>query len=239
LRKLTLSSPTIETTYIEIEHYYYKFDKNYYYYKQTNDFETITISDKKEVGFSEVSFENTRLKKLYQIEELKDCFKEHNIATQFNHKNILLPIVYNNFYKGAIGEVFGKYILEKFLDITLQNLSFYTNAPYELFDFTNTDESVYFDFKYYSIYTASNIATIDDLYENIQYKLKQHSLTNKKVFIINLFVDEEYSLFSSKIEIKNNIYFIPYLVNLNNTKPQIDINMLQKLGGIYGNISNK
>ncbi|MFA7083200.1 MAG: DEAD/DEAH box helicase family protein [Arcobacteraceae bacterium] len=241
-RVLLLTNPSKEKLYSK-DHKYMTMPLKQYWYKQKNDYETIEISHEYKKGYTEVSYEATRLDKLYKIKELQECFSKYNIAKSFEYENILIPIVFNNFYKGAIGEIFGKYILEKYANIKLFELCYESQAQYETFDFTNEDESVYFDFKYFSTYTASSIILPVELADVIKAKLSGENLHNKKVFIINLFDDDteqSHLTRSSKIEIIDNIYFIPWLINLDKElNPQIDTKMIVKIGEIYAKCANK
>jgi len=46
---------------------------------------------------------------------LKEKFEEHGYALHFNTTGLymMIPIVYNNIYKGALGEKVGKFLLEQ------------------------------------------------------------------------------------------------------------------------------
>ena len=73
-------------------------------------------------------------------------FIKHNYAIDFKEGDyILSPSLYNNIYKGALGEVCGKEIFEYF-DIPLEELN---AEEHELFDFKVKGKPIYVDFKYW------------------------------------------------------------------------------------------
>lgn len=234
-----VKNPTIEED-SSTEHRYFQNNSNKYWYKEKNDYKEISISNTYIAGYSEVSIENSRLKKLYSLEELKECFIENEIEIEFKYKNIMTPIVYNNFYKGAIGEIFGKYILEKFTDIELDNIDYDSIAPFETFDYTNKDETIYYDFKYFNTFTASNIQTQKALIDNVKDKLNRFKLSPKAVFIINLFVDTDTKNdFSEKIENVDNIYLVPWLIKEENSKIELDRKKIIEIGNLHDKHINK
>lgn len=239
IRAFILKNPSLEKI-DNSEHRYFLNSYNRYWYKEENDYKEVSISADYKTGYSEVSIENSRLKKLYFLEELKECFEENEIKTEFEYSNLMTPIVYNNFYKGAIGEVFGKFIFKKFLNIKLKNINFDSKTPYETFDYTNDKETVYIDFKYFNTYTASNIQNTDRLICKIKDKLVRFELTPKAVLIINLFVDTETkNEFSSKIEKIDNIYIVPWLIKEENSHIELDKDKIIEVGALYDKYTNK
>lgn len=243
LRKSILSNPTKENIN-SLDHLYSNFKNKKYWFKQFNDYDEIEISETYINGYSEVSFEATRIGELQKIKELKECFEINDIATSFEFNNLPTPIVFNNIYKGAIGEIFGKFILEKFLGINLLNINFDSNLAYESFDYSNENESVYFDFKYYSIYTASNLASLEYIKTIVENKLsrqKNKSLKKINIYVINLFADEWcMGKYSKKIESFGNIHFVPWLIsNDEKNNPKIDIENILRFGEHYDKCTNK
>ena len=59
-----------------------------------------------------MSEDEVHLKEIMQIPGVKALFEKHGYATSFvPNEFILTPPMFNNIYKGALGEVVGKYIL--------------------------------------------------------------------------------------------------------------------------------
>lgn len=237
-RSFLLSNPTIEKAN-NSEHKYFYCPNERYWYKEDGDYENITIAHFRQDDFHEVSISNSRLDKLFKIPELNDCFLENNINTKFNHPYKMVPIVYNNIYKGAIGEVLGEYIFKNFAKINLQEITFDSCVPFEFFDFTNKDESLFVDFKYFSNYTASCIQTKEAIINKVKSKLVSSNNTSKLVFIVGLFVDEQgVSNYLETIHKEGNIYLIPHLIKEKDGQSYVDHKMVFKIKEIYDKYVN-
>jgi hypothetical protein len=120
---IDLPEPSVEYRYKE--NYDYKFNEIYF---SSND------------GDKKVSEKSAFLDKLMNVKELNTYFDYKNYAKNFSksHK-IICPPVFNNIYKGALGEVCGKFILKKFLNIDLYELD---KNIFEVFDY-KTEDNIY------------------------------------------------------------------------------------------------
>lgn len=120
---------------------------------------------------------------LIQIPAVKKIFEENGYATSFKSNDcIILPVVYQNIYKGALGEIAGRAILEsngiKLTEIT-------DTTKFEKFDFClANDPNVYIDFKNWSEKDKVN----RNEYRN-KCLNKLNKIKGKKVFVINLVAD--------------------------------------------------
>ena len=230
-KKILLSNPTTDViTYLNPEY----IDNGGFniYYKTEDDFKDIEIRIKPELGFTAVSKEGARLDVLEKILELEECFKIYNIETNWNKKYVMNPIVFNNLYKGELGETIGKYILEKYCNIELYEIDENSNIRFEAFDFTNKDESSFIDFKYYSTFTAKNtrIDQDSDFLNNIKTKIELENLHKSNIYIINVMVSEiNKHQFSPRLEKIDNIHFIPWLIKEENGVAAIDFDMIGKI----------
>lgn len=202
LRLLCLTFPTLSMSeakkfsrfidlYIEMP-----IENNKIDYKQEGDFETVKIGFNGKYNFS-VSEESARLNELMQIPDVKGHFEMQKWATEFETgKYILPPQLFNNIYKGALGEEVGKIIFEKHLDITLEELE---NDIYELFDYRIKGTNVYVDFKHWQDQTK-----IRENRNEILNKLKKAG--GDMVLIINI-ISEQY--FKPNNSIDKKIFQIP------------------------------
>ena len=126
-----------------------------------------------------VNANNARLNTLVKIPAVRNIFSENGYAFDFEKNDaIILPIVYQNIYKGALGEVAGRAILESH-GIKLSEII--DNSKFEKFDFCLTENpNIYIDFKNWSE---------TDKVNKKEYKEKCLDKLNKingeKVFIIN------------------------------------------------------
>lgn len=129
----------------------------------------------------EVSEENCRLASLLNYPGLKDEFEKHGYATCFEKNDYMLsPVLYQNIYKGRLGEFVGKYIIKKELNIDLKELD---TDEFERFDFKYGN--VYIDFKHwrYSSYSWKTMST------KILNKLDE--VNGKRVLVINIFDEKD------------------------------------------------
>lgn len=140
-----------------------------YYYSQTEDFDLIeTISENsfnyaKCVSAQEVNL-STVLSKFNRLSEL---FNKQGYAKDFApNEYIMSPPLYQNIYKGALGEAIGKEIFNYF-DIPLEELD---NDEYEMFDFKVKDHPIYVDFKYWKESVRFNSK---DYYEKVKTKVEK------------------------------------------------------------------
>lgn len=122
----------------------------------------------------------TRLTNLIRIPAVKKVFEENGYAISFKSNDcMILPVVYQNIYKGALGEVAGKAILEA-NGIKLSEITDVTK--FEKFDFClMADKDVYIDFKNWS---EQDKVDRDEYRKKCLAKLDK--IGGKKVFIINV-----------------------------------------------------
>lgn len=186
LRKMCLCFPTISTNdisklglnrvldlYIELP----LANDNYSYY-QEEDFANIEVSFNDSL-INKVSDKSARLKELMDIEGVKIHFEKNNWATSFKkNKFILPPELFNNIYKGALGEQIGKFIIETQYKVELEELPL---ENYELFDFKIKSQDIYIDFKHWKENTK-----IDAKKQLKKISKKLDTIKGDKVFIINI-----------------------------------------------------
>jgi hypothetical protein len=180
---------------------------NYYFYYQENDYQDVEVffSDKipkhKLDKIQKVS--DTRLLELMKIQELYDLFTKNQWMTEFPQGELMLtPPMFNNIYKGALGEEIGKYILETYCNLKLQELEV---KEFELFDY-KIDDNIYIDFKCWSDQTRLTQQEIENLIEKINAKIQK--VNAKIVFIINILASPETQLIPIS---EQNIIQIPFL----------------------------
>ena len=153
MREYVLKNPTLskeEWGKSPLRQHYIAFENptNKYYYQQSGDFDKIErISEERFEDACSVSQEDANLSNLFETwPKLKELFVEKGYATEFKEGDyIMSPPLYQNIYKGAIGEVCGKEIFEYF-EIPLEELE---EDEHELFDFKVAGKPIYVDFKYW------------------------------------------------------------------------------------------
>lgn len=174
-----------------------------YGYSQANDYTRVEVSFSDKTAESAVSASASRLPELMRVPDLKELFVSNRWATEFCKASYMLsPPIFNNIYKGALGEVCGRHILESRLGIELQTLDV---LEYELFDF-KTSGGIYVDFKLWHDYVG---IPARDAVEKIQQKLGAIPEA-KAVFVINILgsTDEK---FRPQVSSDEKVYEIPFL----------------------------
>ena len=114
---------------------------------------------------------------------------------------MLTPPIFNNIYKGALGEVCGRYILQEQLGLQLSELDI---SEYEMFDF-KTENNVYFDFKLWNDHIA---VPAENIILNIKDKMK--GCNADRVFVINI-LGESRKEFRPIISSERRIVEIPFV----------------------------
>ncbi len=149
-----------------------------YRFTQERDYRDTEVFFSIDKGKQEVSERAARLPELMAIEQLRKLFEENNWATSFPESELLLaPPMFNNIYKGALGEVCGRHILQEILRIKLEELDV---SEFELFDFKAAN-NIYFDFKLWNDQIA---VSADEHIPKIRRKMEEcHA---NRVFIINI-----------------------------------------------------
>ena len=181
-------NPIIRTYYIPLAR-----DRHCYFYAQKGDFSEVILSSNQDkmqftaslpegLSPSTVSEEDVRLAQILLYPGLKEHFIHHGWATEFGTgPYIMSPVLFQNIYKGALGEVTGKFILEKELGLTLQEIE--DPEKFESFDF-GADGDLFFDFKHWKW----NMQVKErPMREKVLKKLD--AVGGKRAFIVNLFSD--------------------------------------------------
>lgn len=131
-----------------------------------------------------INQENSRLTKVVKIPEVRKEFEKNGYAMVWQPNDaIILPVVYQNIYKGALGEVAGKAILQS-LGIKLTEITDATK--FEKFDFClEADKDIYIDFKNWSEYDR---VPMEEYRKKCIEKLDK--IQGKRVFVVNLVSSE-------------------------------------------------
>ena len=230
IREFVLKNPTIKeiTPKLEdrYEQFYFKYHNNFenrqlkYFYKEEHDYRHIlNISWEREANYIEVSSRGAKLDLIRNNSYLKEKFEEHGYALHFNTTGLymMIPIVYNNIYKGALGEKVGKFLIEQ--DGTLKLLDL-DKDEFEKFDY-KISNGVYIDFKYFGESTGKNI-DIEKLITKSEKKLDE--INGKKVIIINCFGDD--AKYIKRPIKRKNISIYPFIINM---KSEIDTTMIEEI----------
>lgn len=209
LRELCLMRPTLSRKNVEHNSQYQLVymcapgEITAYSYEQEGDYnKNITIKFDGSLP-QKMSEDEVHLKEIMQIPGVKALFEKHGYATSFVPSEfILTPPMFNNIYKGALGEVVGKYILEQYAGVTLQEMP---PEFFELFDYT-LGNGVYVDFK---LWKETMLISAEEEKKNVLEKLDKCG--GKRAVIINIMLDHNMQITSSD---NGRIIEIPYLYRL-------------------------
>ena len=242
LRTLVLQYPTASISDWQNNEYLQKLyitsgeKQKQYIYSQYSDFNDVTI----DFGNDKVAFRNSKRAKIkgnydefaiYEMSEkesglqailrypgMRTRFEEQGYALEFQMNEYLMsPVLFHNIYKGALGEVAGKFILSKELGIELATI---TEPEYfEFFDYRLSDD-VYVDFKNWKF---TYVQERDEIRKDILRKLD--FIGAKRVYVINVVSDKDYK--PSTI-VDQRLVEIPMLIKEDGTVCYENLHMIRK-----------
>lgn len=155
------------------------------------------------------SEDDARLQMLLNIKGIREMFQKRGYAEHFQTKKyIMSPALYTNIYKGALGEVCGRYIIENSTPLKLKEIQ--DGNQFEYFDYRIEDyPNVYIDFKHWKISSAP-YNDKDAIMTEIRSKMDK--IGAQRVYIVGILKDSE-SI--ANISADERIVTIPYLVDEN------------------------
>ncbi|WP_414697374.1 hypothetical protein [Peptacetobacter sp. AB845] len=207
--------------------------------KYFNDFEDVIIHSKlsnnrpNRLLKFEVSLEDCRLSKLLKNRVVREHWTKNKFNSNWKLKKgerfygVISPIVYNNIYKGAIGEEVAKSLFKE-NDIDIEPIS--DPKSYEKFDFLikNNDKKVYVDAKNFSDYSMIMDFANKDLLKKTKEKARK--LDADAIILVNLI--DEYGK-------RNPVEFLVSRDSSNNEDNGKPIKFISFPGIFYMNISNQ
>ena len=187
-----------------------------YSYEQEGDYNKNTIIKFDNSLSQKMSEDEVNLQELFNIDGLKEFFVSNRYATTFKANEYLLtPPMFNNIYKGALGEVVGKYVFENYLSVELQELP---EEYFELFDYM-TGDGIFIDFK---LWKDSMRVDAEEEKKNVIEKLDK--CDGKRAIIVNIIYDRKMSPVTSD---NGRIVEIPYLYR--SDRHELDIEMINTI----------
>ena len=200
---------------------------NSYYYKQEEDFRKIFVSFNPQSGYEEVSSKKMQFKYLMEIAEKESA----SLSEWVNNDYIMCPPLYNNIYKGALGELLGKAILENRCEKKLCDID--EPEKFEMFDYKVDGSPIYIDFKLWDSFRQEKEPYLNKVCE------KNDKTKASCIMLINI-------LKSDKVDVKEYDRFgiciveIPSLYYLSANKDLIiNEEAILKIQECYERYSNK
>lgn len=153
LRDYTLKHPTLslleENRSFMAHNTYVRLPKpmNTIYYNQESDYNKVLVSFIKTKEYPyEVSSSTAKLDLLMKNQSLRNFFERKGWATEFDYNDFILsPPLFNNIYKGALGEMVGRFLLWSYLGLNLTEIE--DPEVFELFDYKIKGTDIFIDFK--------------------------------------------------------------------------------------------
>lgn len=236
LREVVLKYPTITEKKLKelekpvrqiIKEFYFLHNKEHYFYTNEGDFKEVNVYfDEPNALCYQVSQSNARLDVLLKNPLIKKFFEDKKFATTFKCSDfnedefyILSPVLFQNIYKGSLGEFLGKCILDDYFNGFCSEFSLgeLDSKHYEFFDFVLEKNGeklpIYIDFKHWKLSYKSDEFLIA---EEIKNKMK--SLDAKVLFIINLLAGYDEFSIREVNEDGLKMIILPYLINENNSQ---------------------
>ncbi len=120
---------------------------NTIFYNQESDYNKVLVSFEKTKEYPyEVSSSTSKLDLLMKNQSLQNFFKRKGWATTFDYNDFILsPPLFNNIYKGALGEMAGRFLLWSYLGLNLTEIE--DPEVFELFDYKIENTDIFIDFK--------------------------------------------------------------------------------------------
>ena len=206
----------------------YQYAQDYDYTSVIIDFSTDAAAFRKserlkretdsETGVYMMSEEASRLPAILKYPGMRDYFESHGFALRFETAEYMMsPPLFNNIYKGALGEVAGRFILKSELGIELSEIR--DPKKFEFFDY-ELSPGVYVDFKNWKFsYRQDREKTKREIRDKLE------EIGGKRVYVVNIVGDEEYAP-TEQTDAK--IVEIPRLIDGNGTVVKSCIRMFRE-----------
>lgn len=212
-RDFVLRHPTISEDQLTGENAVYrKFyvelpsEGNRIFYMQENDYKTVSVFFEQFPGLSQVSAHASKLPEFMKDSSIRKHFEEKGWATSFvPNKYIMSPPLFNNIYRGVLGEVVGKFLFERELRIKLQNID--DPALFEKFDYRIPNTPIYVDFKNW------HEGTVKKAEEEIRHIVNKAKDCNAKCVIVANILARNKPRILPRIEDGIEIVIIPMLID--------------------------
>lgn len=152
LREMVLQYPTLSAEQFDEDGIAYNFyvempeENDCIFYEQEEDFNNVQVFFERRRDTMVVSADASKLTALMKLGFLKNYFEKNGWATEFvKGRFIMSPPLFNNIYRGALGEVIGKALFYKLAGVELVDIE--ENTIFEKFDFMIPNSSIFVDFK--------------------------------------------------------------------------------------------
>ena len=182
------------------------------YYQRENEFKLTEVSFRKVAGYNSVDEEEVMLPDILKIPGVREYFVDEGYAVEFKKARFMLAFnVLKQIYQGALGEIVGRFILDRKLlrgmDVQFKDMP---EQLYEKFD-NMIAEGFYIDFKLWK-------GTYDPSYKVQLKKIrsKLRAANPKKILYVNILKPNNMSVKPYMEASDDPILSIPYLYDVQN-----------------------
>lgn len=218
LRDYVLKNPTAAFINSDYKSLYFEFDNEQSGFSYAlNNYALSNLKFDKRLDMRQVSEIDCDLPLMLSLPYINALFEKEKYAKLFKANKFVMSIsLYQQVYKGALGEVVGKKIIEKQCDIDLEELE--DIKHYEFFDYKCGN--LYFDFKHWDEF----VIDADKYVKKVQRKLNR--VKGEKCVVINIVKRGEHV---SKVSVDDTVIQIPYLID--DETGDVDVKMTERIEG--------
>jgi len=165
----------------------------------------------------ELSVESSGLPQILCIPEVERHFEDKRYARDFGNGTYVFSPALFDIYKGAIGEVAGRVLLDRFCGVQLTHLP---AEHFERFDYlVASNNQVGIDFKHFQVFSLMSSREYHRLVDAIEEKRIAVGLS--RVFVINILAENEHTSFSiAPLYDYPNITLVPFVLRGGTVDPQ-------------------
>lgn len=165
-----------------------------------------------------ISDDRSPLNVLMANADIAAFFEQKGYAKSFvASDNVILPVIFTNIYKGALGEAVGRYLFEK-AGILLNDIT--DGFKFERFDYCLAqDPDIYVDFKLWKQFVDdSDASEMSNKRKSQGTAEKLKIIQGKKALVVNILAEGEDH---PKVKGEGNILIVPSLLEDNGNVPSI------------------
>jgi len=217
LRDYVLQNPTASTVPDKYEELYFKFETrtNGFSYKFDKSFNITDLKFSTSDDMIQVSMQDCELPILLSIPCVRKLFEEKRYKIFWgSNQFIMTPSLYNQVYKGALGEVVGRKIIEEQIGWDLGEIEDYT--LFEYFDYKC--KNLYFDFKHWKLIQSDPKTHIEKI------KRKLNKVKGEKCIVVNIVKRGNHI---PRVNIDEDVIMIPYIIDPSTN--EISLEMIEEI----------
>ncbi len=203
---------------------------NKYTYKEEENYKNVTVSFSNQ-GNKTVSQDSCYLSALMTQPKIKRHFIENGWATSIEPNEVIMcPTLFNNIYKGVIGEEVGKFLLEE-AGCELNEIE--DPTLYEKFDYKVEGKDIYIDFKNW------HEGTVEELKPELEKIIEKAKQCNcKTVIVANIVVSGNTNYKPREYGDDVKVIIIDNLLKYHDNKLSVNPEAWKKIRKVLGGLND-